>query len=87
MPLGMDGPPFQGFLQTLSPSRQPQTFESDCLTQPVPGGLLPPCLLSSALPGPLAHIFTPGTLNYRPGSLLSQEIGFIFPPEFGCSEG
>lgn len=33
MLLGMDRPTFQSFLETLSPSRQPQIFGSDCLTQ------------------------------------------------------
>lgn len=58
MPLGMDGPPFQGFLQTLSPSRQPQTFGSDCLTQPVPRGptaSLPPELCTPRASGPHPH--------------------------------
>lgn len=77
---GVARPPFQSFLETLSPNRQPQPFGP--LARRTQGPWGPSAALprsSLHCPGPLAHVLSPSTLNQRPGSPLSPEIGFIFP--------
>lgn len=77
--------PAPGSTRTL---RRPHTGP-----MPEPAGLLPPCPEPRALctaQGPLAHVLTPppphpppspGTLSYRPGLPLGQEIAFMLPAQ------
>lgn len=55
----------------------PQALVSDGFTQGQPWGHVPPT--PSTAQGSLVHFLTACTMNSRPGSSLSQEIGFIFP--------
>lgn len=65
VPSTVPQPSFQNLLETLSSSRQPLLFRPPHIGSiPVPSGLLAPRLSGlCALPGPLAHILTPGALN------------------------